>query len=221
MDLSFIIPIHNQKKDIVHLCDALEHIAKNISLKCEILLCDDASRDGSVETIKNISFRQPIVKGIFHRKHEGFGKTFRDLLKESQGTIVVYLDAGLPFDLNNFSAILAKIRDSDILVASRFVSFDDSRNIKLGPASLMYRFLCTAFLNSNIKDVESAMVFLRREKILSLDLKAKEKAILPEIYTAGLQKNLLIKEVPVNLRFKRQFFYPKVGLRDFIDILCI
>ena len=221
MDLSFIIPIYNQKKDIVYLCDALEHVTKNVSLECEIFLCDDASSDGSTEMIKDIVFRRFIIKGILHRRHEGFGKSFRDLLNESRGTIVVYLDAGLPLDLNNFSAILAKIKDLDIVVASRFVNSDTSKNAKLSAIFAIYRFLCSLFLKHNIKDVESAMVFLRREKVLDLDLKAKEKVIFPEMYAVGFQKNLLIKEVPVGLRLKGQFSYPRIKFKDFIDIFQI
>ncbi|MDD3375200.1 MAG: glycosyltransferase [Candidatus Omnitrophica bacterium] len=221
MDISFIIPIYNQEKEIRYLCDALEHIAKNMSLKCEILLCDDASRDGSTELIKEISFRYGMVKGIFHRKHEGFGRTFRDLISESCGTIVVYLDAGLPFDLDSFSSILDKIRDFDILVASRFIDPNTSKNIKLRPIFSIYRFLCSVFLNNNVKDLESAMVFLRREKILDLNLKAKEKAIFPELYAVALKKNLFIKEIPVSLRIKRQSPHPRIMFKDILDILQI
>lgn len=221
MDLSFIIPVYNQKDSIAYVCDALEHVAKNVNLKCEILLCDDASQDGSTEVVKEISSRRWMIKDISHKRHQGFGATFRELLRESQGTIVIYLDPALSFDIDHFSAILAKIRSRDIVIASRLVGDNNSKNVKIGLSSRIYQFLSKVFLNVKVQDLESAMVLMRREKVIDLTLRAKEKGIFPEMYALGRHKNLIIKEVSVDLRRNQKIPHPAASLKDFIDLLMI
>lgn len=90
MDLSIIIVSFNTK-DITK--DCIESVvAKTKSIKYEIIVIDNDSKDGSVELLKKLSRKYPI-KLVAKRKNLGFGKANNVGMKMAKGKYVLLLNS--------------------------------------------------------------------------------------------------------------------------------
>lgn len=91
MKLSIIIISYNTKnitKDCIH--SVIKH-TKNV--KYELILLDNASKDGSVEMLKNIKKNNKNVKLILNKKNIGFGPANNKGVKNSSGEFILFLNS--------------------------------------------------------------------------------------------------------------------------------
>jgi O-antigen biosynthesis protein len=80
IDLSIIIVNYNVKEFLLNLLESIRIAAKNIST--EIFVVDNASDDGSVESLKE---KFPEVKLIVNKINHGFGAANNQALEEAKG----------------------------------------------------------------------------------------------------------------------------------------
>ena len=64
MDLSIIIPVYNSENILKKLVSEIEKSTSKRSLKKEIILINDCSKDNSWETIKSLQKKNKSLKGI-------------------------------------------------------------------------------------------------------------------------------------------------------------
>jgi O-antigen biosynthesis protein len=70
----------------------LEKVILNSPEAQEIIVADDASEDQSLEFVKDLQKKYPILKIISHQKNFGFGENSNNAVKESLGGLVVLLN---------------------------------------------------------------------------------------------------------------------------------
>lgn len=88
--ISVVIISYNQKE---YLKEAIESVLNQTYRPFEIIVCDDASKDGSVDLINYYERKFPgLVKGIFHEKNIGIAKNRNSGLSTVQGDLVTWLD---------------------------------------------------------------------------------------------------------------------------------
>ncbi len=88
--ISIIITSFNQKK-LLH--EAVESVIGQTYRPFEILICDDASTDGSQELIKNYEEKFPdLIRGILHKNNQGISNNRNSGLKAVKGDFVAWLD---------------------------------------------------------------------------------------------------------------------------------
>src|SRR6266852_1422696 len=61
LDLTLFVACFNEEPNIVGTLDAIQEAMKELPLTYEIIVVDDASRDGSVEAVKAYQLRTPSV----------------------------------------------------------------------------------------------------------------------------------------------------------------
>ncbi|MBI5739434.1 MAG: glycosyltransferase [Nitrospirae bacterium] len=88
--ISVVITSYNQRE---YLREAIESVVNQTFLPCEILVCDDASKDGSQELIKEYEKQYPgLVKGIFHELNLGISGNRSSGLERARGELVTWVD---------------------------------------------------------------------------------------------------------------------------------
>jgi glycosyltransferase involved in cell wall biosynthesis len=88
--ISVIVTSYNQRE---YLREAIESVLAQTLSPFEIIVCDDASTDGSRELIKEYETRyRGLVKGIYHEKNVKISRNRTSGVKAAQGDLVTWLD---------------------------------------------------------------------------------------------------------------------------------
>ncbi len=88
--VSVVITSYNHKK---YLIEAIESVIHQTVKVHEIIIADDHSTDGSIETIQDYMNRFPgWIKGVFHKENIGIPKNRNSALRKVTGNYVAILD---------------------------------------------------------------------------------------------------------------------------------
>ncbi len=85
--ISVILPVYNAES---YLEKSIESILNQSHSNFELLICDDASSDRSLEVIQK--FIDPRIKVLIHKNNKGLVATLNELLKASKGDYIARMD---------------------------------------------------------------------------------------------------------------------------------
>lgn len=98
LDLSIIIPVFNEEKNIQPLYDQLKNVLTRLKLTHEILFVNDGSKDKTAEITHTIIHHDPTVKLITLRKHFGKADALATGFAKARGTTIITMDGDLQDD---------------------------------------------------------------------------------------------------------------------------
>jgi glycosyltransferase involved in cell wall biosynthesis len=119
LDLSVVIPIYNERENLVSLEEKLNETLPKLDLNYEIVLVDDGSLDGSEELIRTLKKQNPHLRLIRFAKNFGQSAAFVAGFRASRGRIIVTMDADLQNDPADIPALLEKIEEFDVVCGWR------------------------------------------------------------------------------------------------------
>jgi len=120
LDLSIVIPVYNERDNLVPLEEKLEEELSKLQLSYEIILIDDGSIDGSPHIIKSIQKQNPRLKLIRFGTNHGQSAAFAAGFKAASGKIFVTLDADMQNNPADIPVLLEKMKDFDVVCGWRF-----------------------------------------------------------------------------------------------------
>ena len=119
MQLSLIIPAYNEEKLIRGTISKFKSFLDKKGYSWEIIVADDGSRDKTSQIVK--SFRNPKVKLVAHGKNQGKGAALKAGFLTAQGEYQIFSDADLSVPIETLEPFLQKLKDFDVVIASRRV----------------------------------------------------------------------------------------------------
>jgi len=204
MKLSIIIPVYNECNTIGKLLSIVESVKIKYAEK-EIIIVDDFSTDGTREKLLKLKIKK--IKLLFHDKNRGKGAAIKTGLGQATGEIIIFQDADLEYDPNDYGKLIQPIVDgrADAVYGSRFLGKDRTFNRnykKFLPFNYYGNKLLTLatniLYNSRLTDMDTCYTVFRSDVIKSLKLKSDGFEITPEITAKAFKKKIRIQEVPVN-----------------------
>ncbi len=109
MNLSVVIPIHNEEPSILPLYDRLTAVLERVRKPYEIIFVDDASTDRSFDLLANLVETDPRLKVIRLRRNFGQTAALAAGFDEAQGNVIISLDGDLQHAPEDIPALLEKI----------------------------------------------------------------------------------------------------------------
>ena len=113
MDISIVVPLLNEKESLPELTDWIARIMNENKFSYEILFIDDGSTDGSWNEIERLKQINPNVRGIKFRRNYGKSAALNTGFAETQGDVVITMDADLQDSPDEIPALYNKIREGD------------------------------------------------------------------------------------------------------------
>ena len=163
-ELSIIVPCFNEEGNLRELVRRLGAAFELHRTRCEVILVDDRSRDGTRAVIEELVAARPgQVVGVFHGVNEGLAGGWRSGLRAARSPIVAIMDADLqyaPEDAPRLYQILGR-EDTDIVQGWRIAhNFKSTYRYLL---SLAFSVLLNRLLGTRLRDIKSGFLCTRRD----------------------------------------------------------
>jgi len=119
LDLSVVIPIYNERENLVPLEEKLNETLAGLNLDYEVVLVDDGSRDGSAELIVKLQKHNSRLRLVRFAENSGQSAAFMAGFRAANGRIIVTMDADLQNDPADIPLLLDKIGEFDVVCGWR------------------------------------------------------------------------------------------------------
>lgn len=203
--ISIVLPCYNEKELAVeHSLEVFSYI-KKLGWNFELIVCDDASTDGTAEALSKLT--QPEIRVLHFSNGPSRRENLSRALQDAKGEVLVYMDMDLSTDLKFLNDIVEPVLSGsyDIAIGSRY---QQGAEVKREFVRLLYSKLYNgtirALFGSRILDHQCGFKAFRREIFheLAEELGYDEKFLRGWFWDAELliraqQKKLRILEIPV------------------------
>lgn len=213
MKLSVVIPVYNEKntiEKIVSLVKAVKDIDK------EIIIVDDASKDGTIEILKKMQVSQPDLKIAYKEVNKGKGDTLKVGFKMSTGDYVIVQDADLEYDPQDYHKLIRTLEEEgvDVVYGSRFSgNYEDMSNLHYFGNKLL-TLVTNLFFGVMLTDMETCYKLMPGNFVRNLNIKSPRFDFEPEITAKILKAGLRIKEVPISYKGRGKSEGKKISWKD-------
>ena len=158
MLVSIILATYNEAENIGQV---IRRILEQVPDPLEIVVVDDDSPDRTWEVAQNLG--DPRVKVVRRVGIRGLASAMLQGVMETRGELVGWIDADMAEEVNILPALIAKTRECDVVVASRFVEGGaDERAALRAWASRAVNGLAGLVLGGRVKDYDSNVAVVRR-----------------------------------------------------------
>ena len=226
MKLSIIIPLFNEREYINNvICSCLQERVDGIT-RCEIIVVDDCSTDGSDEIVRDLAARHENVTVVTHHKNQGKGAAIRTGLFHVTGDAIIIQDADPEYSPSDYGTMLEPIVSSkaDAVYGSRFQGSSQKR-VLLFWHTVGNRILTTfsnMWTNLNLADMETGYKAFTSEVAHRLQIREHRFGFEPEITARLSAMGARIYEVGIQYHGRSYREGKKISWRDGVaGIWCI
>lgn len=220
MDLSIVVPLYNERDNVLPLYRQLTAVLESFDRSYELLLVDDGSQDGTRECLESLAAVDGRVKLVLFRRNFGQTAAMHAGLQLAQGDIIVTLDGDLQNEPADIPLLVAKLDEGyDLAHGWRKERHDKFFSRRL--PSLLANWLISKTTRFPIHDLGCTLKAIRREIAQELELYGEMHRFIPIL---AHQRGAKCVEV-VTRHHARRFGQSKYGLsrtfRVLLDLLTV
>lgn len=224
-ELSVVIPVYNERATVTELI----HKVLAVPIRKEVILVDDASRDGSGALLDRLAatFRPDrtnlSLRVIHHPQNQGKGAAIRSGFQIARGAIWIVQDADLEYDPDDYPALLAPIRSgaTRVVYGSRRLRAENtarsSTAFYLGGA--LVTWWTNVLFGSRLTDEPTCYKVFHRSIFSDLTIDHAGFEWEPEITAKLLRRGVTIVEVPIRYYPRSMEEGKKINWRDGVKAL--
>jgi len=195
--LSAVIPVYNERENVVPLVDELESELTRLGIAFEIILVDDGSTDGSGEAMDRLAAERPVVRALHLERNSGQSAATGAGFDAARGTYIVTLDADMQNDPADIARLMEWIPRFDMVAGYRRTRRDNAvRRI----SSVVANRVRSRVLGDGIRDTGCSLKLFRRDLTPRMLRFNGMHRFLP--FLAQLQ-GATVTQVPVNHRSRQ------------------
>jgi hypothetical protein len=208
-NLSVIVPAYNEAGTFVELMDRL--LEKTIDgVEIEVIVVESNSTDGTRELA--LRYKQhPRVKLILEENAQGKGYAVRTGLRSARGQVVLFQDADLEYDIDDYDALIAPLLQyrNNFVLGSRHTTANSSWKIRefgdspglaafFNLGHLLFLTLFNFLYSQRLSDPFTMFKVFRRDCLYGLSFECNRFDFDHEIVIKLLRKGYKPLELPVN-----------------------
>lgn len=220
--LSVVMPAFNEEATI-------EQVIQRVFQRPEVgelLVVDDASRDGTRSLLKKACLRESRLRVLHHHKNLGKGAALRTGIAAAIFPFVVIQDADLEYDPAEYPAILQPLVENkaDVVYGSRFLGGRPHRVLYFwhSVGNFILTLLSNMFTNLNLTDMETGFKAFRREIVQKVEIRENRFGFEPEITAKLAHLGVRFYEIGISYSGRTYAEGKKIGWKDGVSaIRCI
>ena len=193
MKLSIIVPTYNERENLPILVKELKNNLDDIDF--ELIIVDDNSPDGTWKIAEELAHDYKFLKVIRRENERDLATAVLEGFKNSNGDILVVMDADLQHPPEKILDMLKKINGADIVIGSRYIEGGEIEDWSIIRRiySKFAKILAYIFVPKcrKVKDPLSGFFMLKREVIENTNLNPIGYKILLEILAKGNYRKVL------------------------------
>jgi len=216
---SVVIPVYNEEKNIIPLCEDLIAVMEEINELYEVVLVDDGSFDGSYLKIMELRKKYSSVKSVKLARNYGQTAAFWAGISHARGKFIITLDGDRQNDPADIPRLLSHLDRYDLICGWR-----KNRRDKLWKR-FQSRFAnrCrTLVLHDGIKDIGCSLKAFRKPKTTLLPPFEGLHRFLPVLLK---QQGYKTHQIPVNhlprIQGETKYTCTNRMFRSFRDLLAV
>jgi glycosyltransferase involved in cell wall biosynthesis len=220
LDLSVVIPIYNEAKNVEKLYEKLEEVLSKLDKSYEVLLVDDGSTDGTTDELTEIHKRNSKYKVIQFRRNYGQTAAISAGFDYALGDVIVTIDADLQNDPKDIPKILKKIEDGYDVVSGWRKERKDPFLTRIIPSKVA-NWLISILAGIHLHDYGCTLKAYSKDVAKNVQLYGEMHRYIPALASwIGIN----VTEVPVS-HHERRFGKSKYGLsrtpRVILDLITL
>ena len=213
-DLSIVISIFNEEESLPELVSWIEQVMTSEGYSYEVIMVDDGSTDASWRIIKQLSEKNPNIRGIAFRRNYGKSAALYHGFAATNGRVVVTMDADLQDSPEEIPEMYRMIVEEgwDIVSGWKKKRFDNklTKNIP----SKLYNATARWITGIKLHDMNCGLKAYRGEVVKNIEVYGEMHRYIPYLAkNAGFGR---ITEKPVQHQ-KRKYGVSKFGLERFVN----
>ena len=202
VEVTIVYPAYNEASRIERAVDrAIEEISK-VTTSFEIIIAEDGSSDGTDSVAERLSREHSQVRHLHSDERLGRGKALNRAFKQSQGSILIYMDVDLSTEVGQLQSLINSIRrGNDIVTGSRMlpgsvVSRSRGRMIASSSYNRLIRFL----FETKVRDHQCGFKAFNKRSINRILDEVEDTHWFwdTEILVVAAHHGYKIEEIPVN-----------------------
>lgn len=144
MDLSIIIPIYNEKDNLVELHRRLTDVLADTNYSYELVFVEDGSNDGSLLVLLSMAKVDPSVRIVQLSRNYGQHPAIAAGFSVAKGNVLVTIDADLQIDPEFILPLVEKIHAGHDFVSGVRKGIGDSLLRRRLPSYILNKIICVA-----------------------------------------------------------------------------
>lgn len=198
--LSVIVPVYNERRTIELLLEKV----RAVPIDKEIIVVDGASEDGTVDILRE-QRKIPGTHVILQKTRRGRGNALKVGLRKARGKVVIFQDADLELDPNDYPALLKPITsgEADVVFGSRFLRGKPRMTFLQYWGNKVINWSVNVMYRPELKgqwltDVETCYQVFRRECFDNLKIENNRFAFTVELTVRLVLAGYKVKEIPIS-----------------------
>jgi glycosyltransferase involved in cell wall biosynthesis len=197
IDLSIVIPIHNEEPNLEALYRELTEAFSGWGKSYELILVDDGSTDKSFAILERLQLADPRLRVIRFRRNFGQTAAFSAGFDQARGRMIVTSDGDLQNDPRDIPALVKKLEDEQLdIVCGWRRNRKDAFVSRLVPSFLANGLISWA-TGVKLHDYGCSLKVFRAEVVKSIKLYGEMHRFIPAIAS---EQGVTIGEAVVNHR---------------------
>ena len=212
-DLSIVISLFNEEESLPELVSWIESVMNKEGYSYEILMIDDGSKDASWKIIKELSEKNPSIRGISFRRNYGKSAALYHGFKAAEGRVVVTMDADLQDSPEEIPELYRMVVEEGYDIVSGWKKHRFDNKLTKNLPSKLYNATARWVTGIKLHDMNCGLKAYRNEVIKHIEVYGEMHRYIPYLAkNAGFDK---ITEKPVQHQ-KRKYGVSKFGLERFV-----
>lgn len=196
LDLSVIIPVYNEEKNLPLLCEDLFKTLNQMDGTVEVLFIDDGSTDDSFQVLQDLRSREPRIRIIKFDRNYGQHPALAAGFENARGEVIVILDADLQNDPADIPRFVEKIREGNRMVWGWRENRQDPLIARKIPSYFFNKMICQ-FTGVRLRDINCGIKAFHRSITQAINQYGERRSFLP-VFLASISPSLA--EIPVHHR---------------------